>query len=453
MAYSTNTLSLLANNIGGRGHVWLYETADAMSAVLASGYISDAGKKRMQAGDLVFVFSGALSSLISATPSLAAAGVTSEFASGVVPVFQPCIVSSISAFTLQGNPTQAATATLAPVSLPAPTAAYSNPRNLIDGGDFTTNPWQRGTVQSAAVTNTVAYMADRFFTVGGGSGSQINWSRQADNAVAGFSQALRWQRQAANTDVNKIYFGQVLETADSIRAQGQFLTLQMWNKCGANFLASSSSFTAQIIYGTGTDQSAASLVAGTWTGYTVAASATITPTTVDQLSTLSTAAVIPATATQVGVLFSYTPSGTAGANEYLQFKGFQLEIGPEATTFEHTDVQIVLEICQRYAYVINEPNSGVIVGTGSVSASNTELFYLALPVQMRTAPTVTVPAVGSFKVNSASGGLVAATGLTGNATHTVNAIGLTATGTGTAGQAAMLQGGGGAGQVIASADY
>ena len=83
---------------------------------------------------------------------------------------------------------------------------------------------------------------------------------------------------------------------------------------------------------------------------------------------------------------------------------------------------------------LHVPAANVIVGTGSVSASNVELFYLALPVQMRTAPTVTVT-VGTFKVNSATGGVVAATGLTGNATHTVNAIGLTATGTGTAGQA------------------
>jgi hypothetical protein len=61
--------------------------------------------------------------------------------------------------------------------------------------------------------------------------------------------------------------------------------------------------------------------------------------------------------------------------------------------------------------------------------------------------------VGSFKVNSSGGGVVAATGLTGNATHTQNAIGLNATGTGTAGQGAQLQGGGGAGFIQANADF
>jgi hypothetical protein len=67
------------------------------------------------------------------------------------------------------------------------------------------------------------------------------------------------------------------------------------------------------------------------------------------------------------------------------------------------------------------------------------------------APTVTT-AVGTFKVNSSTGGVVAATNLAGNATHTPNAIGLTSSGTVTAGQGATLQGGGGSGYVLASSD-
>jgi hypothetical protein len=76
------------------------------------------------------------------------------------------------------------------------------------------------------------------------------------------------------------------------------------------------------------------------------------------------------------------------------------------------------------AGVINEPASGVIVAAGHNSATNTQLFYAATPVQMRSAPTVTT-SVGTFKVNSSTGGVVAPTGLAGNATHTPNAIGLT----------------------------
>lgn len=154
----------------------------------------------------------------------------------------------------------------------------------------------------------------------------------------------------------------------------------------------------------------------------------------------------------IGVLVSFTPTGTAGSDDSVILNGIQLEIDVSASVFEHRDVQVELEIAQRYAWVIAEPAAGVVVGTGSVSASNTEIFYLAAPVQFYKAPTITT-SVGSFKSNSSTAGTVAATGLTGNATHTVNTIGLTATGTGTAGQSALLQGGGGSGYIIASADF
>lgn len=452
MAYVSNALSLLGASIGGRGRVWLYETADNLSAVFASGYISDAGKKRIQAGDLVFIFQGTLSTLISASPSLVAAGVTSEFASGAAVVMQPAIVSAISAVDSRGVPTVASTGTLAAVSLPVP-SAVANFRNLLDGGDFTVNPWQRGTAQAADITNTVTYMADRFFTVGGAS-SAINWSKQADTGVVGFGQALRWQRKSANADTAKIQMGQVMETADSIRCQGQQVTLSFWVKCGANFLASSANFSAAIVSGTGTDQSAANLAAGSWTTQANLASAVVVPGTSDAFVTLT--GTVPAAATQLGVLINYTPSGTAGANEWLQFKGMQLEIGSQATTFEHRDVQVELEICQRYFWQINEPAATVVLGIGQCSTTTVATIQVPLPVQMRIAPTVTVTK-GTIGVTVAAGTNQALTTLAALAAgHTVNALGLTATASAAnlaAGNATQLTGNAGSGLIAASADF
>ena len=329
-----------------------------------------------------------------------------------------------------------------------------NFRNLIDGGDFTVNPWQRNVaglatagVITTAITNTPTYFPDRWFGVGGAS-SAVQLSKVADTTIPGFAQSCKHQRQVANTNTAAISFGHVLESADSIRAQGRQITLSFWAKAGANY--SGGALTAQVISGTGTDQSAANLVAGSWTGQANIINAT------QALGGLFTrfqfTGTVPVGATQLGVLFTWTPTGTAGSDDSVSFHGLQLEIGTVASPFEHRDVQVELEICQRYAWLLNEPASGVVVGSGMVSATNTEIWYLALPVQMRAAPTVTT-SVGTFKSNSSTGGVVAATGLTGNATHTPTVIGLTATGTGTAGQAAMLQGGGGSGYVLASADY
>lgn len=327
-------------------------------------------------------------------------------------------------------------------------AGIANFRNVLDGGDFTINPFQRGTSQVANITNTVTYGPDRWCFLGAAS-SAIQWSSVADASVQGFGTSLKFQRASANADVNTIKMGQVIESGDSIRLQGQQVTFSFWAAPGANFSAAGGLITVAIVSGTGSNQSAANMFAGTWSGFSSLLSQTQAIS--GAMTRYQFTATVPANATQLGVIISWVPVGTAGANDFVQLNGLQLEAGSVAGTFEHRDVQVELEICQRYFVQINEPAANVVVATGSVNASNSEQFYLALPVQMRVAPTVSVT-VGTFKVNSATGGIVAATGLTGNATHTPNAIGLSATGTGTAGQGAQLQGGGGSGLIAISAD-
>jgi hypothetical protein len=437
MAYTTSNLSCWQQTIEGGLKEWIYTTSDPLTTVFGAGYFSDAAAKRLNVGDLVWVMSGTVNvaAVIEGAESFpATVGVGGAFSAA--PIWQPCLVQSVSA---------AGAATLVAAALPA-SAGVANFRNLLDGGDFTVNPWQRGTSQAADIANTLTYMADRFFTVGGAS-SAIDWSKQADTGIAGFSQALRWQRKSANTDTAKISMGQVLETADSIRAQGQTVTLSFYVKAGANFLASSATFAAAIVSGTGTDQSAANLVAGSWTNQANVVSQNIAPTITDQLVTIT--GTVPVGATQLGVLINYTPSGTAGANEYLQFKGFQLEIGGP-TVFEHRDAQVELEICQRYCWVTNEPAANVIVGAGMNTTTAIQVFYIATPVQMRVAPTVTVVA-GTFKTNQAS--VATATTITAGTTHTPNAISVNGNSAGTAGQGTLLQGGGGTGSITASSDY
>lgn len=60
MAYTKGTLSLLSQTLEGGQKWWTYTTSDTIAAVMAAGYISDAGDKRMLAGDIVKVFSGTL---------------------------------------------------------------------------------------------------------------------------------------------------------------------------------------------------------------------------------------------------------------------------------------------------------------------------------------------------------------------------------------------------------
>jgi hypothetical protein len=70
---------------------------------------------------------------------------------------------------------------------------------------------------------------------------------------------------------------------------------------------------------------------------------------------------------------------------------------------------------------------------------------------MFKAPNVSV-GVGSFKVVAAAAA-ASATGLAAGSTHTPNEISLTSTLTQSVGGAASLQGGGGAGYILASCDF
>lgn len=323
----------------------------------------------------------------------------------------------------------------------------ANFRNFVDGGDMTINPAQRGTSQAADIANTLTYGPDRWAFKGGAS-SAINWSINADTSVATFSKSLKFQRKSANTDTAALNLCHVIETADSIRAQGQVVTFSFWAKKGANY--SGGNLTVQVESGQGTDQSASNLLAGSWTSQAHVINTTQALTTTMTRYTFT--ALVPAATTQLGIILQWTPTGTAGADDSIVLNGLQLEIGASASVFEHRDIQVELEICQRYFWQINEPAAGVVVGMGSMQTTTTATIYMATPVQMRVAPTLTVTA-GTFGVrpaNAAISGTAAA-----GTTHTPNAISISITGAtaSTAGFATPLLGNGGAGIIAVSSDY
>jgi hypothetical protein len=442
MPYTTGTLTYLAGGpIEGAWKLWEYTTADALAQVTAPGYITDATFKGMNLGDFVIVVNQA------------------------IPQGYILQVQNLTAGTLS-------VAGAATLSVPAGVGGsqLALPRNIIDGGDFTINPWQRGT-SFAGIANTLTYTADRFFAVGGASSSITVAQVAGITAVPGFSQALQFGRASGNANTAVISLGQVVETLDSIRLQGQVVTLSFWALAGANWSPAGGALNVLIASGTGANQSAASFAAATWNGYaplTLTPQQNISPVSSPAAAVLtpginiaqqitaswqrySFTALVPPGCTQLGVLFSATPVGTAGAADFVQLMGIQLEIGSQATPFEHRDIELELAIAQRYFFNIPEPAAGVIVGAGMVAGAASEIIFIPLPVQMRAAPTVTVSA-GTFKFNLAGTATAVGTFAPGS-THTPNYISVTGTAAGTAGQGTLLQGGGGSGFIQASADF
>jgi hypothetical protein len=159
-----------------------------------------------------------------------------------------------------------------------------------------------------------------------------------------------------------------------------------------------------------------SLLAGGWTSQVsaITASVPLTSTT----TRVSYTVTLPTNTNQIAVIFYYTPSGTAGANEWGQVEGVQLEAGSVATPFSRAGgtLQGELAACQRYYFKGGNSSAGVFSNT------NTGRWSVFFPVEMRTAPTITAiaapqvlnPTVAESQTGSqttdflatASGGLV-----------------------------------------------
>ena len=102
---------------------------------------------------------------------------------------------------------------------------------------------------------------------------------------------------------------------------------------------------------------------------------------------LQYAFLVPSAATELGIVFSYAPTGTAGANDYFEITGVQLENGTVATTFSRSHMTMAGELtaCQRYYW---ETPTGYRA-TGAMFTTTLCYFPIHTPVTMRVTPVVT----------------------------------------------------------------
>ena len=264
---------------------------------------------------------------------------------------------------------------------------YQGFRNKVINGNMSV--WQRGT--SVAVS-TLGYTADRWFHQSY-NGATISRQPTSDTSVLPNVQyCARVQRNSGVTSTNFMYFTQSMETQESIKVSGKTITLSFYARKGANFSATSNAFKAELFYGTGTDQN---MILG-YTGQAQLFTSTFTLTS--SWVRYSVTATIPVTSTEITPLFGYTPTGTAGDNDYFEITGVQLEEGSVATPFEHRPIQTELALCQRYyekSYAqATVPGTATFSGAVSVIPYTTTagkvVSTVRFAVPKRAAPTVTI---------------------------------------------------------------
>jgi hypothetical protein len=310
--------------------------------------------------------------------------------------------------------------------------------NAVINGAF--DIWQRGTSFVPASYN---YGADRFTMYRAVTGSTV--SRQA-SGLTGFNYAARVQRDSGNTSTSEIQIMTTLETADCLRFAGQTMTVSFYARAGANFSANSSNIGVRLMTGTGTDQPLQS-----FTGFALAINSTATLST--SWTRYSYTVTLASTVTEFGFNLLFQPTGTAGAADYFDVTGVQIELGSVATNFKRASggtIQGELAACRRYLPAITTPSGFGQAFFGYAYATNGGVYSIPFDVQARVAPTgITIPTVSgsTFIVYNKTNNDIGVTAISFDVAS-VNGATVLSTGTLTQGDATRLMVRGSAGYIL-----
>lgn len=272
--------------------------------------------------------------------------------------------------------------------LTATTAVTSNRNAIINGA---MNVWQRGTSTSLALGGGGYVGPDRWWYYNNGFTSTI--SRQScGSTLPQFQYCARIQRTSGQTGTAAMVLFSPQETINSLRFAGKNATVSFYARISSG-ASRATTMDMSIATGTGTDQS--NFGGGAYTG--ASQIAYINPTLTTSWQRFSSTAAVASNVTEIGLQLGFIPTGTAGASDYFEITGIQLEEGSVATPFEFEDAQVTLAKCQRYycAYPLVSTDM-------SVSSGNLMMTTIYYPATMRATPTITQTGSIIFNANAAS---------------------------------------------------
>ena len=249
-------------------------------------------------------------------------------------------------------------------------------KNAIINGAF--NVWQRGT--SFALTSAYQYTADRQYALRSSGAGTV--SRQS-SGLTGLQYCMRVGRAVSDTNTGYFVVNSSLESASCYAFAGQSVTISFYARAGANYSTTGNGLSYYVFSSTGTDQN----IGTGFTGQATVMAGTSTLTTTWQR--FSYTATVSSSATQLAYWFQNIPTGTAGAADYFEITGIQLEVGSTATPFQTASgtIQGELALCQRYYERITSEvtygqlSMGKAYDTGTLQLQN----YFKVP--KRIAPT------------------------------------------------------------------
>ena len=284
-------------------------------------------------------------------------------------------------------------------------------RNAVINGAMQVH--QRGT-STASVTTAGYYTADRFLFEPSSMGT---WTQSIENDAptgSGFRKSLRMLCTTADASpaagdfvlLQQRLEGQNLQQFSKGTASAKPFTVSFWVKSNAT-----GTYNVELLDNDNTRIVTAAYtvdVSGTWEKKTITIPADTTGA-LDNDNALSllliwwlgagttyssgTRDTLWGTVVQADRAVGQTNLASA-INNYWQVTGVQVEAGAVATPFEFEDYGTTLAKCQRYFWKVSgaiSPNIGLCVGVGTGGTSpGIRRLTLALPVSMRTKPTITI---------------------------------------------------------------
>ena len=311
-------------------------------------------------------------------------------------------------------------------------AQYTGFKNRLINGSMAIA--QRGTSFTPSANNT-DYTLDRW---NANRNSVGNYTVSQQGTAGNYS--IRLQRNSGDTSTQTIRLRQVIESSNCADLAGLPAAFSATLTAGANY-SGGSSFYITIVTGSGIDQGLGLMVTNSWTNF-AQQSVNFTPTTT--ATRISGTVTIPAGTNEVGILITWDPSGTAGANDWVQLTNVQLEKGSTATSFDYRPYGTELALCQRYYVKIasGASGNGTEINVGWYFANNHVSFYLASPVPMRTTPTASTTSGTDYYIIYRNGGSDTFNSITGENSNAVNTMLSAYNNTeisGTAGQAGIVR--------------
>jgi len=293
-------------------------------------------------------------------------------------------------------------------------------RNLIINGDMRIA--QRST-SVAGVTANGYYTVDRWFSVCSPTSGIGTWTDEQSTDVPagqGFTHSLKRtcttaDASPASTDIAQILQnieGQNMVSLKKGTANAESATLSFWvksNKTGT--------YTVEWRDSDNNRQICASYIissADTWEKKTITfAGDTVSPFVYDNSScgnisfnlaagsafTSGTLATSWASRNIANLAVGQTVNLADAVNNYINITGIQLEVGEEATTFEHRPYDMELQRCMRYYELINDSNYN---SYGVMSGGTSQFFAGCIDYKTikRATPTITI--TGSFLIQGNS---------------------------------------------------